>query len=973
MWDIESGEELRKLDGHTNRVNAVAVTPDGKKAISASYDRTLKVWDVESGEELRTMEGHTDFVFGVAVTPDGKKAISASADNTLRVWNVESGGELRTLRGHTDAVRTVVVTPDGKKAISASYDRTLKVWDVESGEDLRTMEGHIDVVEAVAVTPDGKKAISASYDRTLKVWDVESGEDLRTMEGHFGSVYGVSVTPDGKKAISASADNTLKVWDVESGEELRKLEGHTDRVRTVVITPDGKKAISTSNDDTLKVWDIESGEDLRTMEGHTDAVRAVVITPDGTKAISASYDDTLKVWDIESGEELRTLRGHTDTVYGVAVTPDGKKAISTSYDDTLKVWDIEESVVTKDFLTYENPTHGIKINYPGDWDVIEDLPAPLVVGFISPLENSLDDIFDNVLISVGDLLSPMSLDDVTDLFIARNEKNVDNFKIIESNATTLGGVPAHKIVFTGKPKDSPVDLEMMQVLTVIEKRFYMIQFFAEQGKYSDYLPTIQLMIDSFEIATIPDVIETKEFLLYEDATRGIKIKYPVEWEKVELDQPEASVAFVSPDENDLDVLQENLIFGFDKLQQIMTLDEYIKRELDIMSARKGDFTLIESQPTSLAGNPAHKIVWTSAEEIGYTIKTMQLVMIKENKAYIITFAGDSKKYDSYLPIVQQMIDSFEIFEIKRPEIISGHYIDLDVGLEIDFPEGWIDTNIPSGNITMVMAMPPLVFAKLGSGEKVTDVVFMGVTIRDLSESVFSQSTGSECEKLTSVKITTLNDMKILEFDPTRCEFQGMMTNMKMYVLLTEENSVEIFYAATDNDYETNIAKFEESFKTLKIENTIDISDPSAIAAFTNETLTKQTVMVEGNPYDIDILSNSIITDFTFSEESKAVSFKVEGKEGTEDGPTVYVDKVLEGPYTVTIDGKPMEEWMVIEDKTTDQTSLGLSYAEGVHDITVIGTQVVPEYPIFALVIFAAAVSLIFATRLMPKLSKGIMN
>jgi hypothetical protein len=90
---------------------------------------------------LRTLEGHSGFVTGVAVTGDGKRAVSASDDHTLKVWDLEGGRELRTLKGHADTVWSVAVTADGKRAVSASWDKTLKVWDLESGRELRTLEG----------------------------------------------------------------------------------------------------------------------------------------------------------------------------------------------------------------------------------------------------------------------------------------------------------------------------------------------------------------------------------------------------------------------------------------------------------------------------------------------------------------------------------------------------------------------------------------------------------------------------------------------------------------------------------------------------------------------------------------------------------------------------------------------------------------------------------------------------------------
>ncbi len=341
VWDLESGEQLRALHGHTDPVWAIAVTPGGRRAISGSGDNTVRVWDLESGEQLRALEGHGGSVAAVAVTPEGRRAISGSGDNTVRVWDLESGEQLRILQGHTDAVLAVAVTSDGRRAISGSGDNTVRVWDLESGEQLRALEGHTDRVRAVAVTPDGRRAISGSGDNTVRVWDLASGEQLRTLQGHASDVTAVAVSPDGRRAISASEDNTVRIWDLESGEQLRALEGHADSVSAVAVTPHRGRAISGSWDNTVRVWDLESREQLRPLQGHADSVYAVAVTPDGRRAISGSWDKALRIWDLESGEQLRALEGHTDSVNAVAVTPDGRRVICGSYDRTVRIWDLE--------------------------------------------------------------------------------------------------------------------------------------------------------------------------------------------------------------------------------------------------------------------------------------------------------------------------------------------------------------------------------------------------------------------------------------------------------------------------------------------------------------------------------------------------------------------------------------------------------------------------------------------------------
>jgi WD40 repeat protein len=335
------GALLHVLRGHDSGVYAVAVTPDGKRAVSGSSDSTLRVWDLGTGQELRKLEGHGGGVTAVALMPDGKRALSGSFDHTLRMWDLDSGSELQRLEGHRQWVTSVALTPDGTCAVSASADLTLRVWDLGCGRELRKLERHGAHVrvDAVAVTPDGKQVVSRSDDQTLHVWDLDSGRELRKLDGQGGWIHALALRPDGKRAVSASEDPALLVWDLVGGRELRKLEGHAGPVYAVALTPDGKRALSGSRDQTVRMWALDSGRELLKLEGHGGEVRAVALTPDGKWAVSGSDDHTLRVWDLERGQQVRKLDWHG---YRFVLTPDAKRAVwGPDERSSLWVWDLD--------------------------------------------------------------------------------------------------------------------------------------------------------------------------------------------------------------------------------------------------------------------------------------------------------------------------------------------------------------------------------------------------------------------------------------------------------------------------------------------------------------------------------------------------------------------------------------------------------------------------------------------------------
>jgi len=362
LWEVATGREIRTFEGHSDSVRSVAFSPDGRYALSGSSDYTLKLWEVATGNEIRTFEGHSNSVESVAFSPDGRYALSGSYDKTLKLWEVATGNEIRTFEGHSDKVNSVAFSPDGKYALSGSDDKTLKLWGVATGREIRTFEGHSWGVNPVAFSRDGRYALSGSI-RTLRLWEVATGNEIRTFGGRSWGVQSVAFSPDSRYALSGSDDKTLRLWEVATGNEIRTFGGHSWGVNSVAFSRDGRYALSGGFN--IMLWEVATGREIRTFEGHPFEVESVAFSRDGRYALSGSSDFTLKLWEVATGNEIRTFEGHSGSVRSVAFSPDGRYALSGSWDKTLKLWEVATGREIRTFKGHPNEVDSVAFSPDG--------------------------------------------------------------------------------------------------------------------------------------------------------------------------------------------------------------------------------------------------------------------------------------------------------------------------------------------------------------------------------------------------------------------------------------------------------------------------------------------------------------------------------------------------------------------------------------------------------------------------------
>lgn len=262
LWDTTTRRTRLTLPG--TGVQSLAFSADSRvlatttAAAAGSTESVVRLWDTTAGQPTTTYTGHTEAVNAVAFSPDGRTLVTGGDDRTLRLWDVADGRGTILFEDPNGAVRAVAVSPDGRIVVTASNDDTVALWDTTAAIERprRTIPTQSDV-KAVAFSPDGRLLAAASSDDTVRLWDAATGRPRMTLVGHTGDVRAVAFAPDGKTLATAGDDDTARLWDLATGQPRAVLTGHARDVRAVVFRPDGRMLATASDDHTVKLWSVE--------------------------------------------------------------------------------------------------------------------------------------------------------------------------------------------------------------------------------------------------------------------------------------------------------------------------------------------------------------------------------------------------------------------------------------------------------------------------------------------------------------------------------------------------------------------------------------------------------------------------------------------------------------------------------------------------------------------------------------------
>jgi cytochrome c len=280
VWDPEAGRARAVVRWHAGAVNALSPLPGGGFA-SAGEDGRIALWPARpTAQPARVLEGHTEPVAALALSPDGRRLASAAWDGTARVWDLSTGAA-RVLEGHRGNVNAVAFRPDGTLA-TAGFDGTVRLWpDGEAGLVLAEFGFPQNTLAAL---PDGTLAVGG-VDGMLRLVAPDGG--VREVQAGARPIVALAAPPDGGLLAAASLGGSVTLWEPASLRLRHTLEGPGLPVWSAVFAPDGRSLWTGGTDRRVRRWDAATGRPIGPLGADSDQAIPEGANPHGARVFRA--------------------------------------------------------------------------------------------------------------------------------------------------------------------------------------------------------------------------------------------------------------------------------------------------------------------------------------------------------------------------------------------------------------------------------------------------------------------------------------------------------------------------------------------------------------------------------------------------------------------------------------------------------------------------------------------------------------
>ena len=379
-----AGDGSIVLKGHTDSVEAVAVSPDGTRVASACADREVRLFELATGALVRAYAGeagHKGQVLAVAFNSRGDQLATGGADNTARVWDVPVNVPVTSYPAGAAATRVFVSAADGKTFAVARSDGVVRIFPQGEEKGAIELKGHTGVVRFL--TQSGPNWVTGGADKTIRLWDVAgqpigqyslptaeltglvaAGTLLTTHSDGVWRTWQLPPQPtrsfptlkaavttwttnaDGSLLAIATADKTVKLATPANLTLTGTLTGAKGSIEALALSPDSATVAAGCHDGSVILWD-RQGQVKAELQAHPGGVAAVVFHPTQPLLLTAGADGSVRGWvlplDPKQPKDKAVkaeFKAHTGKVTAAVANPANGQLVTAGADKLLRVWDV---------------------------------------------------------------------------------------------------------------------------------------------------------------------------------------------------------------------------------------------------------------------------------------------------------------------------------------------------------------------------------------------------------------------------------------------------------------------------------------------------------------------------------------------------------------------------------------------------------------------------------------------------------